>query len=340
MTSLTKKCITLAVFLFGAFFVLSSVEAKADSTFGDKLLQQGKDHNHVVILQELLSERGYIDGQVNEGTYDQTTRSAVLAFQKDSNIQQDGVAGPQTLGALQVLQIGDQGEAVISLQRDLTILGFYTGHLDGEFGPVTHRSVKEFQRNEGISVDGLAGPQTFGKLHQAIQTRSSVTLPSSTTTTSNEGSSSSSASSSENENASASNSSPETKNKNETPNSNNVATESTSNTSNNTDRSSKPTSSGGQTMTVEATAYTAYCNGCSGITATGLDLRSNPDKKVVAVDPSVIPLGSTVHVEGYGTFIAGDTGGAIRGNKIDIFMPNREEAIQFGRRNLTITVER
>ncbi len=91
-------------------------------------------------------------------------------------------------------------------------------------------------------------------------------------------------------------------------------------------------------MNVEATAYTAFCEGCSGITYTGIDLRANPDQKVIAVDPSVIPLGSKVYVEGYGEAIAGDIGGAIKGNKIDLFMPNHGDAIQFGRQNVTIHV--
>jgi len=91
-------------------------------------------------------------------------------------------------------------------------------------------------------------------------------------------------------------------------------------------------------MTVEATAYTPYCAGCSGITATGIDVRSNPNQKVIAVDPSVIPLGSKVWVEGYGEAIAGDTGGAIKGNKIDILMPTQEQALNFGRKSITIKV--
>lgn len=94
----------------------------------------------------------------------------------------------------------------------------------------------------------------------------------------------------------------------------------------------------GKTMTVEATAYTPYCAGCSGITATGIDVRSNPNQKVIAVDPSVIPLGSKVWVEGYGEAIAGDTGGAIKGNKIDILMPTQEQALAFGRKSITIKV--
>ncbi|ARI77341.1 3D domain-containing protein [Halobacillus mangrovi] len=91
-------------------------------------------------------------------------------------------------------------------------------------------------------------------------------------------------------------------------------------------------------FTAEATAYTAYCTGCSGVTATGIDLRANPDQKVIAVDPDVIPLGSKVYVEGYGTAIAGDTGGAINGNRIDVFMPNREDALEFGRKSVKVQV--
>ncbi|MBK3495558.1 LysM peptidoglycan-binding domain-containing protein [Viridibacillus sp. YIM B01967] len=94
----------------------------------------------------------------------------------------------------------------------------------------------------------------------------------------------------------------------------------------------------GKTMTVRATAYTAYCSGCSGVTATGYDLRSNPGAKVIAVDPSVIPLGSKVWVEGYGEAIASDTGGAIKGNRIDVFIPDNNKVSQWGVRNVTIKV--
>ncbi|WP_124218842.1 3D domain-containing protein [Aquisalibacillus elongatus] len=98
------------------------------------------------------------------------------------------------------------------------------------------------------------------------------------------------------------------------------------------------TSQEGETMYVKATAYTAYCDGCSGTTRTGIDLRANPDRKVIAVDPNVIPLGSKVWVEGYGTAIAGDTGSAIKGNRIDIFMPNEADALRFGVRQVRIRV--
>ncbi|MFD1851376.1 3D domain-containing protein [Oceanobacillus bengalensis] len=94
----------------------------------------------------------------------------------------------------------------------------------------------------------------------------------------------------------------------------------------------------GRTFSVEATAYTAYCAGCSGITATGINLRENPKAKVIAVDPNIIPLGSKVYVEGYGYAVAGDTGGVINGNKIDIHVPTKDEAFKWGRRTVEITI--
>lgn len=96
--------------------------------------------------------------------------------------------------------------------------------------------------------------------------------------------------------------------------------------------------SGGKEFVMQATAYTANCNGCSGYTATGINLNANPNAKVIAVDPNVIPLGSKVWVEGYGTAIAGDTGGSIRGNRIDAHVPNKGAAQQFGRRTVRVKV--
>lgn len=89
---------------------------------------------------------------------------------------------------------------------------------------------------------------------------------------------------------------------------------------------------------VNTTAYTAYCNGCSGRTATGFDLRANPGAKVIAVDPRVIPLGTKVFVEGYGYAVAADTGGAIKGHKIDVFFPTKAEAFRWGVRKVKIKI--
>ena len=84
-------------------------------------------------------------------------------------------------------------------------------------------------------------------------------------------------------------------------------------------------------ISMEATAYTDDITSQGkwvGQTATGM----KPQVGVVAVDPKVIPLGTKLYVEGYGEAIAGDTGGAIKGNRIDLFMATRGQAMKYGRR--------
>ena len=97
-------------------------------------------------------------------------------------------------------------------------------------------------------------------------------------------------------------------------------------------------SESGKEIFVTSTAYTANCSGCSGTTATGVNLHANPNSKVIAVDPRVIPLGTKVHVEGYGYAIAADTGGAIKGNKIDVFFPSKQMHMNWGRKKVKIKI--
>ncbi|WP_242248243.1 3D domain-containing protein [Bacillus cereus group sp. BfR-BA-01523] len=106
---------------------------------------------------------------------------------------------------------------------------------------------------------------------------------------------------------------------------------------------------GGKEMYVHATAYTAdpsengYAAGQQVYSAWGpsgkpYNLTANPGMKLIAVDPSVIPLGSTVNVEGYGIAIAADTGGAIKGHKIDVLMPDKASSSNWGRKNVKVTI--
>ena len=87
-------------------------------------------------------------------------------------------------------------------------------------------------------------------------------------------------------------------------------------------------------MTMEATAYLPTDGSSSGSTATGIAA----ERGIVAVDPNVIPLGTRVYIPGYGEALAADTGGAIRGNKIDLCMEDYSEAMAFGRRDVTVYV--
>lgn len=92
----------------------------------------------------------------------------------------------------------------------------------------------------------------------------------------------------------------------------------------------------GRTITVQATGYSTQQANLSSHTATGINLLQNP--RVIAVDPSVIPLGSMVEVEGMGVYIAGDTGGAIRGKIIDIHFTTVNAALRWGRRTVNIRI--
>jgi 3D (Asp-Asp-Asp) domain-containing protein len=86
---------------------------------------------------------------------------------------------------------------------------------------------------------------------------------------------------------------------------------------------------GPQTITVTSTGYALR-----GRTATGMPTAPG----VIAVDPSVIPLGTRLTVPGYGDAVAADTGGAVQGNVIDLWFPTLQQALAWGRRTVTITI--
>lgn len=87
-----------------------------------------------------------------------------------------------------------------------------------------------------------------------------------------------------------------------------------------------------------ASAYTSKDDGCNNITATGTIVAEG---RTIAVDPSIIPLGSEVIIESdypgiSGKYIAEDVGGDIKGNRIDIYMEDVSRALNFGRREIKV----
>jgi 3D (Asp-Asp-Asp) domain-containing protein len=78
-----------------------------------------------------------------------------------------------------------------------------------------------------------------------------------------------------------------------------------------------------------ATAYVLR-----GITASGERVREG----IIAADPKVLPLGTVVEIRGMGRYVVKDTGRLIKGRRIDIWMPKRADAIQFGKRTVYLTV--
>ncbi len=95
---------------------------------------------------------------------------------------------------------------------------------------------------------------------------------------------------------------------------------------------------GKEIMTLEATAYYPGPNNYGGPVGTRTAIGMVARRGVVAVDPSVIKLGTRLHVDGYGDAVAGDTGGAIRGYRIDLCFDTYEEAIRFGRHPVKVYI--
>lgn len=128
-------------------------------------------------LQRRLATLGYQPGPV-DGRYGPRTEAAVVRFQATQRLAVDGIAGARTLAALAVAQPvlypgegnGPHGSKQIrSLQRHLAAVGFSPGPIDGRYGALTARAVARFQRAKHLRVDGIAGPQTIGRLLRALR---------------------------------------------------------------------------------------------------------------------------------------------------------------------------
>jgi 3D (Asp-Asp-Asp) domain-containing protein len=98
----------------------------------------------------------------------------------------------------------------------------------------------------------------------------------------------------------------------------------------------------GSVITVEATAYIALCDtGCTGVTATGIDVRGNTPN-IIAVDPDIIPLHRKVELlkdgKSLGVYDTQDTGGDIKGFRIDVLKATTGEATSFGRTGIQVKI--
>lgn len=124
-------------------------------------------------VQRRLLVLGYDLGRTGvDGVFLGKTRDAVIAFQHEYSLSEDGIVGPETWSSLvdATFTLGDRmlylrlpyfhGNDVRALQDALNSLGFSCGEADGIFGSFTERAVREFQRNTGQPGDGIVGPET------------------------------------------------------------------------------------------------------------------------------------------------------------------------------------
>ncbi|MFJ5779557.1 peptidoglycan-binding protein [Streptomyces sp. NPDC093094] len=113
-------------------------------------------------------------GTPADGDYGSATLTAVRNYQSAHGLDIDGIAGPQTMGAMDIDRITSSGSGTSSdtklLQRNLVGLGYLgSGGVDGIYGPATKDAVLSFQSDNGLQVDGIAGPQTNGALTAKVQ---------------------------------------------------------------------------------------------------------------------------------------------------------------------------
>lgn len=147
----------------------------------DDTLCKGDWGSDVRKLQQRLKALGYFNAEV-DGDYGAKTVAAVKAFQERNGLTVDGVAGPTTMKKMnassavkaeeeaaqtesETLRKGDSGAAVRKLQQRLKELGYFPSSVDGDYGEKTVAAVKDFQKANGLTADGVAGPSTQRKLY-------------------------------------------------------------------------------------------------------------------------------------------------------------------------------
>ena len=142
----------------------------------DTEIQPLKKHDKgeaVTRLQTRLMELGYLEIDETTDYFGSSTEYAVELFQRQHELQQDGVAGTETQKLLYsddaqkyTLKEGAEGRDVKMLQEQLVDLGYLSeSDVDRVYGPTTVEAVKAFQKRNGLSADGLAGEKTLEKLY-------------------------------------------------------------------------------------------------------------------------------------------------------------------------------
>ena len=188
-----------------ALIELGFLTGKADGNFGDAtekaviaFQQRNKYPDTGLQLQTMLQNLGYYTGTITK-RYDMATRAAVTAFQKKNGLKADGVAGAETRSLLEsgaglpsdatpaptatptpkptkepvyttpksTVKNGSNGADARSVQTRLKDLGYYQGKVDGKFGRASVNALKNFQTNNGLKADGVAGKSTYAKLFSA-----------------------------------------------------------------------------------------------------------------------------------------------------------------------------
>jgi len=162
--------------------IISINPLMAHAELGDTTLKKGMNSEDVKVLQQYLIDLGYLNLDKVSTYFDEETEKAVMEFQKTQGLKADGSFGIDTYEALvnilrkyepltytRPLKEGMKGEDVKALQERLKILGFLDiDECTNYFGSMTKQAVTNFQKEYGIQVDGIAGPETYRTINKAL----------------------------------------------------------------------------------------------------------------------------------------------------------------------------
>ena len=153
---------------------LEGVTTAADNAeLAPVYLKTGDDHSAVRRIQERLMSLGFMDNDEPTTYYGNATAEAVKHFQRQLDMEEDGICGPGTWDALFSASApyynasnGDSGTDIIQMQQRLYELGYLTADsVTGYFGDTTEEAVKKLQDTNAIGVDGTVGQQTYNLLY-------------------------------------------------------------------------------------------------------------------------------------------------------------------------------
>ncbi|MFD3918502.1 peptidoglycan-binding protein [Streptomyces sp. NPDC058595] len=159
---LFRVLVTLTVVCAALAALLGLTAQRATAAPAWPALAQGATGANVTTAQHLLRGHGY-DISV-DGDFGPATENTVLTFQTSKGYAADGVIGAETWpGLIVTVRQGSTGDAVAAAQTALNKHGYGLA-VDGQFGPATTSAVTDFQNSQGLTADGIVGPDTWRSL--------------------------------------------------------------------------------------------------------------------------------------------------------------------------------
>lgn len=157
----------------GPMFPSLAIEIPTTEPIPD-FIREGTEHWVMADIQERLMELDFMDWDEPTTYFGEGTKAAVIKFQRQNELTQDGVIGPDTLALLMsdgaksyAAKKGDSGADIESIQWRLYQLGYVASRdmVTGNFGDKTEEAVKKFQEINGIAIDGTVGHQTYNLIY-------------------------------------------------------------------------------------------------------------------------------------------------------------------------------